>query len=288
MLIYPNVKQAPIVGLSGFGGGTSSQVFTGAGATGGFGGYDFVGVITKDGATSVSGTGNVRTATQDPASSGSAFSYNGGSTLTGITGDGNRRYYRVTNPFDATTPWMGSPVRKSWTVVEKYYRASGSWGNANFGRMYNYNSNFTYFHLTRHDNRSGGCSGSWGTTYPYKAGADGYNGQNTSQPFCSVGYSGWWVNLASFDAFDDKYYWARSDSNMTDGAFIEVTGPSKDLSDWENYVGTSDNSYMDFYGDSNITYADWYIIYGKVCDTLSDAQEYNMLSRTHHIDPYNA
>ena len=281
MIIYPTVKMAPIVGMAGFGGGTSGQIVSGGGAvSGGFGGYDYIGVITKDGEKSVSASGNV--IVQRDAAGGNAFSYAGGSTLNGITGDGTTRYYEITNPIYASGSWNG---KGSWTSIEKYYRASGSWGNMNRAHYYNYNGGNKYIHRTRHDNRTGGCGGSWGTTYPYVSGSDGSYGQNTIQPFCSVGYSGWWVNLGSWDHTTEKYWWARADSNMQNGAMSEVNSPNKTNSDWESYLGTGDDSYINFDMNSSYKYADFYLIYGKATTTLAEAQKYNMLSLSNHIDP---
>lgn len=277
MLIYPSVKQAPIAGLSGFGGGTASQVFSGGGPSGGFGGYDYVGLITKDGPMKDSGTGNVAISYYD--NQAGAFSYNGGTSLTGVSG-GSGRYYNITNPVLSTRPWIGGG--SSWTTVEKLY-FNGSQGNTNHSKFYVYKGGGqSSIHRCRHDDRSGGCSGSWGTSYPYVVGYD-TGGGFTNFPFCSVGYEGWWVNLGSWDADNNKYYWARSDSNDSDGEIAEATS-SYDTDDWETYLGQG-NAYFHLYMNSNVTYADSYIIYGKATTTLAEAQKYNMLSRSNHIDP---
>lgn len=283
MLIYPNVKQAPIAGLSGFGGGTASQVFTGAGAAaGGFGGYDFVGVITKDGEKSVSSSGNVTVSHN--TGHGSAFSYNGGSSLTGWQGTGTTVIYDVKNPVWASGAWTN---KGSWTTIEKYSMGTGH-THANMNRGYMYVGGSKYFHRTRHDSRSGGCSGSYGTTYPYVKGTDGSYGNNSGTPFCSVGYEGWWVNIGSWDHVNETYYWARSDDNLTSGAIQSTNYPTTSHNDWTTYLGTGETGHIYFDSNTATYYADHYIIYGKVTDTLAKAQEYNMLSRTNHIDPYNA
>lgn len=269
------MMQQILLGYGGGGGGTEAD----------FGGYPWVGMVTRAGSLSQS-SGLSQTNT-----SGTAPSYGGGNTLTGQGSIQNR--YSVPNPFGSLIP--AAYRNTSFTIIEKFYKNSAI-GNYQIGGVRASDSNISGWTsgdntsntdillTTRYDNRTGGFSGTWGTNYPNFLG-NNYVATSGSHPVGSL-WRGWRSSMLSWDAATGKVWWAGQDDQNSGNPSIIDTGATKSLSDWQNGVGTQNLIHRICQVDDLI--ADWYIIYGKAVNNITDASEYNMLSTTVHADPDNA
>ena len=92
--------------------------------------------------------------------------------------------------------------------------------------------------------------------------------------------------MLSWDASTGKVWWAGQDDQNSGNPSIIDTGATKSLSDWQTGVGTQDTIHR--ICEVNDPIADWYLIYGKAVNNVTDAAEYNMLSTTVFANPYNA
>lgn len=271
-------------GTGGFGFGASSGGGDDDGgvAADGFGGYPYVGMVTRNGAL-VQSDGLTQTKI-----TGTTPTFSGGTSLSdensGESSIQNR--YSVPNPFGSLIPAEYRDT--SFTIIEKFYR-NDAIGNHRIGGYRGTNNNVSTWTATdimmatRYDNRTGGCSGTWGTNYPNFLN-QGYIGADTNHHVCSL-WRGWRSSLLSWDASTGTVWWAGADNQGSTGAIIS-TGATKSLSDWQTGIGTQDLIYRSV--TTNDPMADWYIIYGKAVNNITDAREYNMLSVSVHADPDNA
>ena len=88
--------------------------------------------------------------------------------------------------------------------------------------------------------------------------------------------------MLSWDASTGTVWWAGADDQDTNGNIIS-TGTTKSLSDWQTGIGTQDLIYRSV--TTNDPMADWYLIYGKAVNNITDAAQYNMLSTTVFASP---
>ena len=270
-------------GTGGFGFGASSGASSGDDAGGGaFGGYPYVGMVTRNGAL-VQSDGLTQTKI-----TGTTPTFSGGTTLSdensGESSIQNR--YSIPNPFGSL---IASAYRNtSFTIIEKFYR-NDAIGNHRIGGLRGTDANVSTFTATdimmstRYDNRTGGFASTYGTNYPNFLNA-GYLNTSSSHPVGSL-WRGWRSSMLSWDAATGTVWWAGADDQDTAGNIIS-TGTTKSLSDWQTGIGTQDLIYRSVVTDDPM--ADWYIIYGKAVNNITDARQYNMLSVSAHADPDNA
>ena len=283
-----NKKEKPVfTGLKfGFGASSGGGEDEGdGGSAGGFGGFPYVGMVTRAGSLDQS-SGLSQTKTN-----GTAPSYDGRNNLAGQGSIQNR--YSIPNPFGGL---ISAEFRNtSFTIIEKFYKNSAI-GNYQIGGVRASDSNISGWTsgdngsntdillTTRYDNRTGGFGGTWGTNYPNFLG-DAYINTSGSHPVGSL-WRGWRSSMLSWDADTGKVWWAGQDDQNSGNPSIIDTGATKTLTQWQNGVGTQDLIHRIVQVNDPI--ADWYIIYGKAVNNVSDAAEYNMLSTTVHADPDNA
>lgn len=271
-------------GTGGFGFGASSGGGDDGGgvAADGFGGYPYVGMVTRNGAL-VQSDGLTQTKI-----TGTTPTFSGGTSLSGASsGESNiTNRYSVPNPFGSLIPAAYRDT--SFTIIEKFYKNSEI-GNYRIGGYRGTDNNVSTWTATdimmatRYDNRTGGCAGTWGTNYPNFLNS-AYINTETSHHVCSL-WRGWRSSLLSWDASTGTVWWAGADNVGTNGEIIS-TGATISLSQWQTGIGTQDLIYRSVTVDDPI--ADWYIIYGKAVNNITDAREYNMLSVSTHADPDNA
>ena len=270
-------------GTGGFGFGASSSGGDDSGvAADGFGGYPYVGMVTRNGAL-VQSSGLTQTKI-----TGTTPTFSGGTTLSdensGESSIQNR--YSIPNPFGSLIPAAYRDT--SFTIIEKFYKNSEI-GNYRIGGLRGTDNNVSTWIATdmmlatRYDNRTGGFSGTWGTNYPNFLNS-AYINTSSSHPVGSL-WRGWRSSMLSWDAATGTVWWAGADDQDTAGNIIS-TGTTKSLSDWQTGIGTQDLIYRSVVVNDPI--ADWYIIYGKAVNNITDAREYNMLSVSAHADPANA
>ena len=270
-------------GTGGFGFGASSGGGDDDGgvAADGFGGYPYVGMVTRNGAL-VQSSGLTQTKI-----TGTTPTFSGGTNLSDASSGEStiQNRYSIPNPFGSLIPAAYRDT--SFTIIEKFYK-NDAIGNYRIGGLRGTNANVSTWTATdimmatRYDNRTGGCSGTWGTNYPnFLNGA--YINTETSHHVCSL-WRGWRSSLLSWDASTGNVWWAGADNVGTNGEIIQAS--TKSLSDWQTGIGTQDLIYRSV--TTNDPMADWYIIYGKAVNNITDAREYNMLSVSVHADPDNA
>ncbi len=250
-----------------------------------FGGFPYVGMVTRAGALDQS-SGFTQTKT-----SGTTPTFGGSESITGSSGQGNiPNRYAIPNPFGSLVP---APYRNtSFTIIEKFYKNTAI-GNYQIGGVRASNSNISGWTsgdnasntdvllTTRYDNRTGGFGGTWGTNYPNFLGS-GYLGTSGSHPVGSL-WRGWRSSMLSWDASTGKIWWAGQDDQNSGNPSIIDTGATKTLTQWQNGVGTQDTIHRVCQVNDNI--ADWYLIYGKAVNNITDAAQYNMLSTTVFANP---
>ena len=277
-------------GTGGFGFGASSGGGDDDGgvAADGFGGYPYVGMVTRNGAL-VQSSGLTQTKT-----SGTTPTFSGGTNLSDASsGESSiQNRYSIPNPFGSLIPAAYRDT--SFTIIEKFYK-NDAIGNYQIGGVRASDSNISGWTsgdnasnsnvllTTRYDNRTGGFGGTWGTNYPNFLGT-AYLNTSGSHPVGSL-WRGWRSSMLSWDANTGTIWWAGADDQDTAGNII-TTGTTKSLSDWQTGVGTQDTIHR--ICQVNDPIADWYIIYGKAVNNITDAREYNMLSVSAHADPDNA
>ena len=272
-------------GTGGFGFGASSgggDDDGGGVAADGFGGYPYVGMVTRNGAL-VQSSGLTQTKI-----TGTTPTFSGGTNLSDASsGESSiQNRYSIPNPFGSLVPAEYRDT--SFTIIEKFYKNSAV-GNYRIGGLRGTNANIDAWIATdimmstRYDNRTGGCGGTWGTSYPNFLNSN-YINANTNHPVCSL-WRGWRSSLLSWDASTGTVWWAGADDISSTGNIIS-TGATKTLTQWQNGIGTQDLIYRSVTVDDPI--ADWYIIYGKAVNNITTARQYNMLSVSVHADPDNA
>ena len=255
------------------------------GGGGGFGGFPYVGMVTRTGSLAQS-SGLSQTKT-----SGTAPNYTGRNNLAGQGSIQNR--YSIPNPFGSLIP--AEFRNTSFTIIEKFYKNSAI-GNYQIGGVRasdsnisgwtsgNNTSNTDILLTTRYDNRTGGFSGTWGTNYPNFLG-NNYLGTSGNHSVGSL-WRGWRSSMLSWDASTGKVWWAGQDDQNSGNPSIIDTGNTRTLTQWQNGVGTQNLIHRIVQVNDPI--ADWYIIYGKAVNNVTTAAQYNMLSTTVHADPDNA
>jgi len=279
MLIYPTIKMSPLLGLKGSGGGLGHLAPKGSAGGDGpdFGGFPYVGMVARDGAlVQSSGLTQTKVSGTTPTNT----------LRTSISGQGSiQNRYSIPNPFGTQIP--ATYRNTSFTVIEKFYSTS-SLGNHRIGGVRGTDANASSWtpsdglFITRYDNRAGGYGATYGTNYPNFLGA-GYIQGNSNHPVGSQ-WSGWRSSMLSWDAGTGKVWWAGADNQDTNGSIIEAA--TKSLSDWTTGIGTQDLVYRSVI--VNDVVADWYLIYGKAVNNISDARKYNMISVSDMADPANA
>lgn len=272
-------------GTGGFGFGASSGGGDDDGgvAADGFGGYPWVGMVTRSGALTQS-SGLTQTKI-----TGTTPTFSGGTSLSGASsGESSiQNRYSVPNPFGSLIPAEYRDT--SFTIIEKFYR-NDAIGNHRIGGYRGANANVSTWTATdimmatRYDNRTGGFSGTWGTNYPNFLNGS-FLAADGNHPVGSL-WRGWRSSMLSWDASTGTVWWAGQDDQNSGNASIISTGTTKSLSDWQTGIGTQDLIYRSVTTDDPM--ADWYIIYGKAVNNITDAEQYNMLSVSAHADPYNA
>ena len=286
-----NKKEKPVFTGLKFGFGASSGGGEDDGlnvAADGFGGYPWVGMVTRSGGLSQS-AGFTQTKTD-----GTTPTFGGSESITGSSGESNiQNRYAIPNPFGSLVP--AAYRNTSFTIIEKFYKNSAI-GNYQIGGVRASDSNISGWTsgdngsntdillTTRYDNRTGGFGGTWGTNYPNFLNA-GYVNTSGSHPVGSL-WRGWRSSMLSWDASTGKVWWAGQDDQNSGNPSIIDTTATKTLSDWQTGIGTQDYVYRSVTVADPM--ADWYLIYGKAVNNVSDAAEYNMLSTTVFADPYNA
>ena len=284
------VKESPIFtgisrGVGGFGFGASSgggDDDGGGVAADGFGGYPWVGMVTRNGALTQS-SGLTQTKI-----TGTTPTFSGGTSLSDASsGESSiQNRYSVPNPFGSLIPATYRDT--SFTIIEKFYR-NDAIGNHRIGGYRGTNANVSTWiatdimMATRYDNRTGGFGGTWGTNYPNFLNSS-YLNTDGNHPVGSL-WRGWRSSMLSWDASTGTVWWAGADDQDTNGNIIS-TGTTKTLTQWQNGIGTQDLIYRSV--TTNDPMADWYIIYGKAVNNITDAREYNMLSVSTHADPATA
>ena len=255
------------------GGGSSSYTT--------FGGFPYVGMVTRSGALDQS-SGFTQTKI-----SGTTPTFGGSTSIPGSSGEANiQNRYSIPNPFGSLVPATYRDT--SFTIIEKFYR-NDAIGNHLIGGLRGANANVSTWTATdimmatRYDNRTGGFAGTWGTNYPNFLNGSFLSG-NGNHPVGSL-WRGWRSSMLSWDASTGYVWWAgQDDQNSGNPSIIQAS--TKSLSDWQTGIGTQDLIYRSVTTNDNM--ADWYLIYGKAVNNVSDAAEYNMLSTTVFADPYNA
>ena len=250
-----------------------------------FGGFPYVGMVTRSGALDQS-TGFTQTKTD-----GTTPTFGGSESITGSSGESNiQNRYAIPNPFGSLVP--AAYRNTSFTIIEKFYKNSAI-GNYQIGGVRASDSNISGWTTgdnhtngdilltTRYDNRTGGFGGTWGTNYPNFLGS-AYINTSGSHPVGSL-WRGWRASLLSWDADTGKIWWAGQDDQNSGNPSIIDTGATKSLSDWQTGVGTQDTIHR--ICQVNDPIADWYLIYGKAVNNVTDAAEYNMLSTTVFANP---
>lgn len=280
-------KEKPIFtgitrGTGGFGFGAASGGDEGTQvAADGFGGYPWVGMITISGGLSQS------TGLDQIKKSGDTPTFGGSTSIPGSSGESLQNRYAIPNPFGGLIPATYRDT--SFTIIEKFYNNTAI-GNHRIGGVRGSNIDVSTWIspdimlATRYDNRTGGFAGTWGTNYPNFLNA-GYIAGNSNHPVGSL-WRGWRSSMLSWDASTGKVWWAGQDDQNSGNPSIIDTTATKTLSDWQTGIGTQDYVYRSVTTGDPI--ADWYLIYGKAVNNVSDAAEYNMLSTTLFADPYNA
>ena len=114
---------------------------------------------------------------------------------------------------------------------------------------------------------------------------DRYLATSGSHPVGSL-WRGWRSSMLSWDASTGKVWWAGQDDQNSGNPSIIDTGATKSLSDWQTGIGTQDLIYRSV--TTNDPMADWYLIYGKAVNNITDAAQYNMLSTTVFASPSTA
>ena len=276
-----HVKESPILTGSryGFGrvdppddGGASDSYTT-------FGGFPYVGMVTRSGALDQS-SGFTQTKI-----SGTTPTFGGSESIVGSSGESNiQNRYSIPNPFGSLVP--AAYRNTSFTIIEKFYKNSAI-GNYRIGGLRGTNNDVSTWTATdimmatRYDNRTGGFSGTWGTNYPnFLNGA--YINTSSSHPVGSL-WRGWRSSMLSWDASTGTVWWAGQDDQNSGNPSIISTGTTKSLSDWQTGIGTQDLIYRSV--TTTDPMADWYLIYGKAVNNITDAAEYNMLSTTVFANP---
>lgn len=281
-------KESPILTGSRYGFGRVDPPDDDGGGAGGayttFGGFPYVGMVTRSGALDQS-SGFTQTKT-----SGTAPTFSGSESITGSGGESNiQNRYSIPNPFGSLVP--AAYRNTSFTIIEKFYK-NAAIGNYQIGGVRASDSNFSGWTsgdnasnsnallTTRYDNRTGGFSGTWGTNYPNLLGS-AYISTSSSHPVGSL-WRGWRASMLSWDADTGYVWWAgQDDQNSGNPSIIQAT--TKSLSDWQTGVGTQDTIHR--ICQVNDPIADWYLIYGKAVNNVTDAAEYNMLSTTVFANP---
>ena len=285
-------KESPIFTGSRYGFGRVDPPDDDGGGAGGsyttFGGFPYVGMVTRSGALDQS-SGFTQTKTD-----GTTPTFGGSESITGSSGESNiQNRYAIPNPFGSLVP--AAYRNTSFTIIEKFYKNSAI-GNYQIGGVRASDSNISGWTsgdngsntdillTTRYDNRTGGFGGTWGTNYPNFLNA-AYINTSGSHPVGSL-WRGWRSSMLSWDADTGKVWWAGQDDQNSGNPSIIDTTATKTLSDWQTGIGTQDYVYRSVTVADPM--ADWYLIYGKAVNNVSDAAEYNMLSTTVFADPYNA
>ena len=273
---------SPLLGLQGTGGGLGYLAPKGGASFSSFGGFPYVGMVARNGAL-VQSDGFTQTKI-----SGTTPTFGGGTTISGSSnGQGSiQNRYSIPNPFGSQVP--ADYRNTSFTIIEKFYKNSAV-GNYRIGGVRGTDANVSTWTAadimmaTRYDNRSGGYAATYGTNYPNFLNA-GYIGDNSNHPVGSQ-WRGWRSSLLSWDAGTGTVWWAGADNQDTNGSILS-TGTTKTLSNWQTGIGTQDLVYRSVTVDDNIL--DWYLIYGKAVNNISDARTYNMISISNQTDPDNA
>ena len=91
--------------------------------------------------------------------------------------------------------------------------------------------------------------------------------------------------MLSWDASTGYVWWAGQDDQNSGNPSI-IQAATKSLSDWQTGIGTQDLIYRSV--TVNDPMADWYLIYGKAVNNITDAAQYNMLSTTVFASPSTA
>ena len=245
-----------------------------------FGGFPYVGMVTRSGALDQS-AGFTQTKI-----SGTTPTFSGGTSLSGASsGEGSiQNRYSIPNPFGSLVP--AAYRNTSFTIIEKFYR-NDAIGNHRIGGYRGTNANVSTWiatdimMATRYDNRTGGFSGTWGTNYPNFLNGP-FLAANGNHPVGSL-WRGWRSSMLSWDASTGKVWWAGQDDQNSGNPSIIYTGATKSLSDWQTGIGTQDLIYRSVTTNDNM--ADWYLIYGKAVNNITDAAQYNMLSTTVFASP---
>ena len=244
-----------------------------------FGGYPYVGMVTRSGALDQS-EGFTQTKI-----SGTTPTFGGSESITGSSGESNiQNRYSIPNPFGSLVP--AAYRNTSFTIIEKFYNNTAI-GNYRIGGLRGTNANVSTWTATdimmatRYDNRTGGFSGTWGTNYPNFLNSS-YLATSGSHPVGSL-WRGWRSSMLSWDASTGKVWWAGQDDQNSGNPSIIDTGATKSLSDWQTGIGTQDLIYRSV--TTNDPMADWYLIYGKAVNNITDAAQYNMLSTTVFASP---
>jgi|TARA_Y100000052_G_C2937015_1_gene78117 hypothetical protein len=280
-----NKKEKPVFTGLKFGFGASSGGGEDDGlnvAADGFGGYPWVGMVTRSGGLSQSA------GLEQIKKSGTTPTFGGSTSIVGSSGESNiQNRYAIPNPFGSLIP--AQYRNTSFTIIEKFYKNSAI-GNYRIGGVRGSNIDIATWTspdimlATRYDNRTGGFGGTWGTNYPNFLNA-AYINTSGSHPVGSL-WRGWRSSMLSWDADTGKVWWAGQDDQNSGNPSIIDTTATKTLSDWQTGIGTQDYVYRSVTVADPM--ADWYLIYGKAVNNVSDAAEYNMLSTTVFADPYNA
>ena len=276
-----NKKEKPVFTGLKFGFGASSGGGEDDGlnvAADGFGGYPWVGMVTRSGGLSQSA------GLEQIKKSGTTPTFGGSTSIVGSSGESNiQNRYAIPNPFGSLIP--AQYRNTSFTIIEKFYKNSAI-GNYRIGGVRGSNIDIATWTspdimlATRYDNRTGGFGGTWGTNYPNLLGSS-YISTSSSHPVGSL-WRGWRASMLSWDADTGYVWWAgQDDQNSGNPSIIQAT--TKSLSDWQTGVGTQDTIHR--ICQTNDPIADWYLIYGKAVNNVTDAAEYNMLSTTVFANP---